>query len=88
MADEEVTLTRFDLKVGIDADDIVKNITPIQVLTLIKELDNEVGKWEFTILLARYFDEQLKAGIGGGIDDDTLCMSDSELVDSLHQEND
>lgn len=64
MADDEIPLTTFPMEVladfNIDAADIAAKLNRQQVLQLIKELDDAVGSWPVTLLLANHF--QTEAG--------------------------
>jgi hypothetical protein len=59
----ELTPVEFDLEVPItfEAKDLVRNLSPEQVIKLIKELDTELNEWGATIILASYFGDQLSA---------------------------
>lgn len=87
MADQEVeALTEFDieLKFGIDAKDIEKNLTPRQVLKLIKEIDDEVGLWSATILLHRFFAGQHE--LAKSAVPELVSLTDEELMKHLDGE--
>lgn len=63
MGDNELKRT-FKLEatvdVEFDADDVKRNLTPLQSVDLIVEIDDEVGEWEHTLLLYHHFAEQFK----------------------------
>lgn len=58
----ELPLTKFPLdaevEISFDAQDIAANLNRQQVLKLIQELDDEIGSWPVTLLLAEYFSAQ------------------------------
>ena len=56
----EPQLFTLEAKVDVqfDADDIAKNLTPVQCAQLVIQLDDEVGSWEHTLLLYHHFKEQ------------------------------
>lgn len=62
MADEETALTEFTLECAVDvkfdASDVSSNLTALESVDLVIEIDEEVGKWEATELMYRYFKEQ------------------------------
>lgn len=57
---EELTSVRLTLGFNVDARDIASKTDARQVIKLITELDDELGEWAATILLARHFEQQLK----------------------------
>lgn len=71
----------YDLKlhVGLTAERLVRALgdgAPDDVRTLVMELDEEVGLWALTILLARYFQGQL----------DIITQENPELVAMTNDE--
>lgn len=81
MADQEdlkLTEVRMTLGFDLDAADIAKNIEPREALSLIKELDDEVGVWSLTILLGRYFEQQMK--LASEAVPELFSASDEELL--------
>lgn len=76
----------LNLRVGLTADKLVKGLgdtAPDDVRTLIIELEKEVGLWALTILLGRYFAEQMEAA-------QKFCpelynMSSEELIKELQE---
>lgn len=86
MSDDETVPTRFVLEVNVDvsfdADDIVKDLRLNQLVALIKEIDEEVGQWEFSELLARHFiGQQILAAQHAPM---IQTLSDSELIAELN----
>ena len=60
---EEPTKFYVKLAFNVTAEQIVRGLgdgAPLDVHELIIELDQEVGLWALTILLARYFEGQMK----------------------------
>lgn len=86
MADQEdgldLTQVRLPIAIKIDAAKLAKVVTPLDVLGLIQDLDDEVGLWAMTILLGRYFEEQLK--IASEVVPELFAASEDELMDELH----
>jgi hypothetical protein len=64
MADQEVPLTSFpldqEITVNFDAADITANLNRLQVVQLIKELDESKGDWAITCALALHFNAELE----------------------------
>lgn len=44
-----------EVEIGFNAEDILRNLTPLQVVQLVKELEHGSRDWEVTVLLARHF---------------------------------
>lgn len=82
MAAEEIALTSFPLdatvEIKFDASDIADNITRQQALQLIKELDDEMGSWPLTLLLAEYFSDQVELARKEGYS--IVALSSEELL--------
>jgi hypothetical protein len=82
MADQEdgleLTEVRLTLGVNLDAAKIAKCADVAQVLSLIKELDDEVGIWAMTILLGRYFEQQMK--LASQAVPELFAASDDDLI--------
>lgn len=81
---------RFELPTTVDitfdAEDVAVRLKPSQVLELIKELDMEVGLQDFTVLLYRYFADQMEAMKKSDPDvdnptDDVLLLSIDGLLE-------
>lgn len=72
----------FDLSpvISFNAKDVIASLKPLQIVELIKQLDEEMNEWEATILLSSYFGNQM-AGAPG----EFVAMSDEQLVESLKQ---
>lgn len=68
----------IDPVIPFTATDIVAQLTPVQVVRLIKELDTELNEWEATVLLAGYFAAQLAEA-----PPEDLTKSDEELMGGL-----
>jgi len=70
----------FDLPVTLsfNAKEVVASLTPLQVVELIKQLDEETNEWEATILLAAYFGDQM-----GAAPAEYVVMTDEQLEASL-----
>lgn len=70
----------FEQTVGIkfDARDLVEQLTPLQLVELIKEIDLETDDWAATVLLASYFSGQLREA-----PPETVAMDDAALTKML-----
>lgn len=64
MGDTQLEKPRFTLEAAVDVDfdaeDVARNLKPIQVADLIMELDDQVGDWEHTLYLYHYFAAQFE----------------------------
>ena len=84
---EELALTEFELECRVDvkwdAKDVATQLTPLDVLQLTEELDEEVGLWEYTVLMARYFSAQLE--VAQKERPDLVAMTTDELEHRLKQ---
>jgi hypothetical protein len=78
---EQLTEVEMKLRFLLDAADIARNVKPKQALALIKDIDNEIGIWAMTILLARYFERE--AQVAAERVPELLSMSDEELLEEM-----
>lgn len=89
MADQEMELTKVSVEAKmrflLDAAQITKNMDPTQAFDLIKDIDNEVGLWALTVLLARHFDDQLLLAATHA--PELLAMTNDELIAELFSED-
>lgn len=85
MADTELERTGFTLECAVDikfdASDITANLTPLETLDLIEEVDEELDSWEATILLARSFHRRSKEA-----PTELIQMTDEQLEALLDKE--
>ena len=88
MADQEIALTKFEVKMRfkMDAADVVQNLQPEEVLDLISEMDNEVGLWAHTLLLYRHFLKQFE--VAKEKCPELVELTDDQLLLELHGECD
>lgn len=70
----------FDLEpiISFNAKDVIRSLSAVQVVQLIKELDVELNEWEATVYLASYFGGQLKDAPA-----ETVAMNDAQLLEEL-----
>jgi hypothetical protein len=90
MEDTQLEKSRFTLEatvdVDFDAEDVARNLKPIQVADLIMELDDEVGEWEHTLYLYHYFAAQYE--IAKAKVPELANMTPSELRETMEEAND
>lgn len=74
----------FEQTIGVkfDARDLVRQLTPLQLVDLIREIDLEMDDWQATVLLSSYFSGQLREAPA-----ELVSLSDEELEARLEAED-
>ena len=89
MGDHETARTEFPLEctvdIKFDASDITTNLDPLQVVDLVREIDEELSDWAATLLAYHYFRGQYELALSEVPEYASLSVAELEakIADSI-----